>query len=41
MNVPFLDLKQQYQNLKSEIEPEILKVMESCAYIGGSYVQNF
>ncbi len=41
MKVPFLDLRKQYQGIKAEVEPEILKVMESCAYIGGSYVQNF
>lgn len=41
MKVPFLDLKKQYQELRNEIEPEVLKVLESCSYIGGSYVQNF
>lgn len=41
MKVPFLDLKSQYRKLKTEIEPEVLKVFESCAYIGGSYVQKF
>ena len=41
MKVPFLDLKSQYQGIKSEVEPEVLKVFESCAYIGGPYVQKF
>ena len=41
MNVPFLDLKKQYQALAPEIEPEILKVFRSCSYIGGDYVKNF
>lgn len=41
MKVPFLDLKLQYQKLKTEIEPEVLKVLESCSYIGGKYVQDF
>ncbi len=41
MKVPFFDLKNQYQELKQEVEPEILKVMESCAYIGGGTVQEF
>ena len=41
MKVPFLDLKLQYQGLKAEIEPEILKVFENCAFIGGSFVKNF
>ena len=41
MNVPFLDLKKQYQSLAPEIEPEILKVFRSCSYIGGDFVKNF
>lgn len=41
MKVPFLDLKKQYQALKPEIEPAVCKALESCAYIGGQYVQAF
>lgn len=41
MKVPFLDLREQYQTLKKEIEPAVRKVLESCAYIGGEYVQSF
>jgi len=41
MNVPFLDLKQQYQGIKAEVEPQVLKLLEGCSYIGGSYVANF
>lgn len=41
MNVPFLDLKQQYQLLKNEIEPAVCGVLESCSYIGGNYVRSF
>ena len=41
MKVPFLDLKKQYQGIKEEVEPEVLKVLESCSYIGGPYVQQF
>lgn len=41
MKVPFLDLRSQYQGIKNEVEPEVLKVFESCAYIGGPYVQKF
>ena len=41
MSVPFLDLKKQFESIKAEAEPEILKVFESCAYIGGSYVKQF
>lgn len=41
MKVPFLDLRLQFQGLKDEIEPEVMKVLESCAFIGGSYVKDF
>lgn len=41
MSVPFLDLKTQFATIKDEAMPEIEKVFESCAYIGGSYVKNF
>ena len=41
MNVPFLDLKQQYQGIRAEVEPEVLKLLAECSYIGGSYVANF
>lgn len=41
MNVPFLDLKRQYQALKSEIESAVQEVMESCSFIGGTYVKAF
>lgn len=41
MNVPFLDLKEQYQAIRGEIEPEVLRVLESCAYIGGEAVRRF
>ena len=41
MSVPFLDLKTQFAAIKNEAMPEIEKVFESCAYIGGSYVKNF
>ena len=41
MKVPFLDLRKQYQEIKTEVEPEVLEVLESCSYIGGKYVQRF
>lgn len=41
MNVPFLDLRKQYDVIKTEVEPKILEVMRSCSYIGGKYVQTF
>ena len=37
MKVPFLDLKKQWQALKQEIEPEVLKVFESGSFIGGDF----
>ncbi len=39
MSVPFIDLKTQYQALKSSIDSRIQKVLESGAYIGGPEVQ--
>lgn len=41
MNVPFLDLKRQYRQLKAEIEPAVQPVMESACFIGGKYVHDF
>lgn len=41
MNVPFLDLKQQYQTIKAEVEPQVLALLEGCSYIGGRYVDAF
>ncbi len=41
MEVPFLDLKKQYQGIKKEVEPQILDIMENCCYIGGRYVSEF
>lgn len=38
MNVPLLDLKLQYQSLKSEIEPVLMRVAESQALILGEEV---
>lgn len=41
MKVPFFDLSRQYAALRSELEPAVLRVMESCGYIGGKPVQSF
>lgn len=41
MIIPFLDLKAQYQSIKSEIDNEIQKVLEETAFIGGERVKNF
>jgi len=35
MNIPFIDLKAQYQTYKSEIDKEVLEVMASAQFIGG------
>jgi dTDP-4-amino-4,6-dideoxygalactose transaminase len=36
-----VDLKQQYQNIKSEVDAAISQVIESAAFINGPQVQNF
>ena len=41
MNVPFVDLKAQYQSIKSEIDPAIQSVISETAFIGGKYVEGF
>lgn len=41
MKVPFVDLKQQYQNLKSEIDAAIAAVIDDTAFISGQYAQKF
>lgn len=41
MNVPFFDLKRQYNALRGEIEPAVLSVMDSCGYVGGKPVEEF
>jgi len=41
MSVPFLDLKRQYEQLMTEVEPKVIEVMRSGAYIGGKYVDEF
>jgi dTDP-4-amino-4,6-dideoxygalactose transaminase len=40
-NVPFLDLKAQYQSIKEEVNEAILSVVESCAYAKGPAVRQF
>ncbi len=39
--VPFLDLKAQYQSIKSEILPSVNNVLESCAFVLGEEVAGF
>ncbi len=41
MNIPFVDLKTQYANIKSEINTAISDVISKSAFIGGSYVKTF
>jgi dTDP-4-amino-4,6-dideoxygalactose transaminase/acetyltransferase-like isoleucine patch superfamily enzyme len=39
--VPFLDLKAQYQTIKSEIQPAVNRVLDNCSYILGAEVAAF
>jgi dTDP-4-amino-4,6-dideoxygalactose transaminase len=41
MQVPFLDLKLQYQSIKSEVDAAIQKVIDNTAFILGESVSNF
>ncbi|MCJ7580099.1 MAG: DegT/DnrJ/EryC1/StrS family aminotransferase [Candidatus Aminicenantes bacterium] len=41
MNVPFVDLKIQYINLKPEIDAEIQSVLDATAFVGGRFVEEF
>ena len=41
MKVPFLDLKTQYRNIKTEIDAKVLEILDSTAYTSGPYVEEF
>ena len=41
MNIPFLDLKRQYAQLSDDLEPIVINVLRSGAYIGGRSVEEF
>lgn len=41
MNIPFVDLKTQYQGIKEDIKAVIDNVLEECAFVGGPYVKSF
>ncbi|WP_243373445.1 DegT/DnrJ/EryC1/StrS family aminotransferase [Geotalea sp. SG265] len=41
MNVPFLDLKSQYQSISEEIETAIRHVLNATAFSGGPFVERF
>ena len=41
MQLPFVDLKKQYQNIKEDIDNAIFNVISETAFIGGKYVKEF
>jgi dTDP-4-amino-4,6-dideoxygalactose transaminase len=41
VNVPFLDLKLQYASIRDEIAAELQKVLDSTAFAGGPFVEQF
>jgi dTDP-4-amino-4,6-dideoxygalactose transaminase len=41
MKVPFLDLKAQYESIKDEVAEAIQQVLDSCAFAGGPFVEQF
>ena len=41
MNIPFLDLKANYNSIKPEVDAAIQNVLDNTAYILGASVQNF
>lgn len=41
MNIPFVDLKSQYESIKDEIDRVISDVLSKSAFIGGPYVESF
>ena len=41
MKIPFVDLSLQYRQIKNEIDQAIQNVLESTAFIGGKYVDEF
>lgn len=41
MQIPFVDLHKQYQNIKSEIDAAISSVLENTAFIKGEHVKKF
>lgn len=40
-NIPFVDLRSQYESIKEKIDETILDVLSSCAFVGGPYVKAF
>lgn len=41
MNVPFIDLRAQYESIKYEIDDAIRQVTDSCSFAGGPFVEKF
>ncbi|MES1225524.1 MAG: DegT/DnrJ/EryC1/StrS family aminotransferase, partial [Bacteroidota bacterium] len=41
MKVPFVDLLEQYQSIKTDIDKAIADVISETSFIGGKYVQSF
>jgi dTDP-4-amino-4,6-dideoxygalactose transaminase len=41
MNIPFVDLKAQYQSIKSDVDQAIRQVIEETSFIGGPVVSKF
>ncbi|MBN2009071.1 DegT/DnrJ/EryC1/StrS family aminotransferase [candidate division KSB1 bacterium] len=41
MQIPFLDLKAQYETIKQEVDAAIQQVIASAAFAGGSFVEKF
>ena len=41
MKISFVDLKRQYQSMKSEIDGAIAQVIDETAFIGGNHVEEF
>lgn len=41
MNVPFFDIKRQYQTIRNEVGAHLDEVLESCAFVGGKAVRDF
>lgn len=41
MEVPFVDLKAQYQSIKNDIDFAIAQVIEDCSFVGGKHLESF
>jgi len=41
VNIPLVDLKAQYEQIKDDINEAIIKVIENSAFIGGKFVKEF